>query len=141
MVPFDLKKALADHNSPDNIQVNGGDSIYIWWKDDVVYMRGEFYVPLPVLYKEGASIDYYVSQAGGFTDEANEEAVAAYLPTGKKWEPAWSFFPDPEILPGTTIIVPKKVEKPDTTWPYVRDIVTTLASLLAITVSVISITR
>lgn len=140
-IPIDLKTAYENKSSIDNVLVNDGDTINIVWKDDLVYMKGEFYVPLPVLYKEGASIEYYISNAGGFTEEANEDAVVAYLPNGKKWEPSWGIVPDPDILPGSTIIVPKKIEKTDTTFPYIRDIVTILASLATMTVAVISISR
>ncbi len=140
-ISLDLKKAYEDRQSNDNVLVNGGDSIFIWWRDDIIYMTGEFYVPRPVLYKRGASIEYYISQAGGLTDDANGSAVSAYYPNGKKWEPNWSFIPDPDILPGSVIIAPKKIDKPDTVMPYIRDIVTILASLATITVGVIAITR
>ena len=140
-ISLDLKKAYENRNSSDNVLVNGGDEIMIWWKDDIVYMSGEFFVPRPVLYKQGASIDYYISQAGGFTENAYESAVAVFLPSGKKWEPSWGFLPDPEILPGSVIIAQKKVDKPDTIMPYIRDIVSIVSSLATVTVSVIAISR
>lgn len=134
-IPLDMKRAIEEPDSPDNLVVDGGDSIIIRWRADIVYVKGEVYVPNPVIYKKGASINYYIQQAGGFTDEANRGAAVAFLPTGKKWESSWFILPDPDILPGTTVYVPKKIEKPDTTWPLVRDIVTTLSSVMAITVS------
>ena len=140
-IPLDMRRVVEDPKSPDNLIVNGGDSIYIGMKEDIVFVRGEVYVPSPVIYKPGASIDYYIKQAGGFTEEANEGGAVAFLPTGKKWEPGWWFFPNPEIMPGSTVFVPKKVEKPDTVFPYIRDIVMMLASVAAITVSVVSISK
>lgn len=140
-VPLDMKNAVENPSSPDNLIVGDGDSIYIGQRDDIVFVRGEVYVPSPVIYKKGSSLEYYIEQAGGYTEEANEDGAVAFLPTGKKWESNFFIFPDPDIMPGSTIYVPKKVEKVDTTFPYIRDIVTILASLAAITVSVVSISK
>ena len=140
-VPLDMKNAVENPDSPDNLLVSGGDSIYIGQKDDIVFVRGEVYVPSPVIYKKGASLEYYIAQAGGFTEEANEDGAVAFLPNGRKWESNFFIFADPDIMPGSTVLVPKKVEKPDTTFPYIRDIVTVLASLATMTVAVVSITR
>ncbi len=140
-IPLDMKNAIEDEESPDNLLVDGGDSIHIGQREDIVFVRGEVFVPSPVIYKEGASIEYYIDQAGGFTEEAYEDGAVAFLPTGKKWESGGFLSPDPEIMPGSVVMVPKKVEKPDTVFPYIRDIVTILASLAAITVGVASIAR
>jgi hypothetical protein len=82
-----------------------------------------------------------VQNAGGYTEEAEDSRTLVFLPSGKKWEPASFFFPDPEILPGSAIYVPRKVEKPDTTLPIIRDILTITASLAAIIVSVVAISK
>ncbi|MDD8018488.1 MAG: SLBB domain-containing protein, partial [Bacteroidota bacterium] len=140
-VPIDMKRAVENPESPDNLLVNGGDSIFVSLKDDIVYVKGEVYVPNPVVYKPGASIDYYIGQAGGYNEEANESGTSAFLPTGKKWQPSWFIFPNPDIIPGSVIYVPKKIERPSDTLPLIRDIVTILASLAAITVSVVAISK
>jgi hypothetical protein len=65
----------------------------------------------------------------------------AFLPNGKKWEEGWFFFEDPELPPGSTVNVPTFVEKEDKTLPLVRDIATILASLAAITVAMVQISK
>ncbi len=140
-IPLDFETALTDTTSRDNLIVKERDSIHVAAPDAVVYVSGEVFVPTAVLYKKGESLDFYVRQAGGYREEADEDRVVAFLPNGKKWEPGWFFLGDPELPPGSAIIVPKEIEKEDTTLPVVRDIATILASLAAITVAMVNITR
>jgi len=42
------------------------------------------------------------------------------------------FFPDPDILSGSTIYVPAKIEREDKTWTIIGGVATTLVSLAAI---------
>ena len=79
-------------------------------------------------------MDYYIEQAGGTKDEADEGRIYAFLPGGKKWESG-------ELLPGSAIFVPRKIEKEDKTLPIIRDMATILASLAAITVALVQVAR
>jgi len=139
LIPIDFKKALDDPSSRDNVEVQNGDSVYIAFHDDVVYVRGEVFVPSAVLYKKGASLSYYLKQAGGVREEGDEGKTVVFLPGGKKWESSW--FADPDILPGSSILVPRKIEKEDKTLPVLRDLATILASLAAITVALVQVTK
>lgn len=140
-IPIDFETALSDTFSRDNIVLNEGDSIHVAFHDDVVYVYGEVFAPSAILYKKGEDVDYYIRQAGGFKQEADESRVAAFLPSGKKWEAGWFFFGDPELPPGSTITVPKVTEKESNTLPIVRDLVTIVASLAAITVALVQVTK
>ncbi len=141
LIPIEFKKALDDPTSPDNVGMVDGDSINIALHDDVVYVRGEVFVPSAVLYEKGESLSFYLKQAGGLRDEADEAKVVVFLPGGKKWEPSVYRILDPDILPGSTVIVPRKVEKEDKTLPVLRDLATILASLAAITVALIQVSK
>lgn len=141
LIPIEFKKALDDPTSRDNVGMVDGDSINIALHDDIVYVRGEVFVPSAVLYEKGAGLSFYLSQAGGLRDEADEAKVVVFLPGGKKWEPSVYRILDPDILPGSTIIVPRKVEKEDKTLPVLRDLATILASLAAITVALIQVSK
>jgi protein involved in polysaccharide export with SLBB domain len=110
------------------------DSIYISYFEDVVRVFGEVFVPSAILYKEGEDEDYYIEQAGGLKDEADESRIYVMLPGGKKWEKG-------DILPGSAVYVPKRVEKEDKTLPVLRDLATILASLAAITIGIIQVTK
>jgi protein involved in polysaccharide export with SLBB domain len=141
VIPVDFQNALDDTASRDNVVLNEGDSIMVAFHDDVIYVGGEVFVPSAILYKKGESVDYYIRQAGGLKQDADESRIAAFLPNGKKWEEGWFFFDDPELPPGSSVSVPKFVEKEDKTLPLVRDIATILASLAAITVAMVQIAR
>ena len=141
VIPVDFMTALDDQNSRDNVIMKEGDSIYIAFREDVVYVRGEVIVPSPVLYKKGASLAYYINQAGGYKEEADEDRTVVILASGKKWESAGFLFANPEILPGSSIYVPRRIEKESNVLPVIRDMATILASIAAITVALISVQR
>lgn len=134
LVPLDFRQAIENPESRDNVVMYDGDSIHVAYTEDVVYVSGEVYVPSPVLFEDGEGLDYYIEQAGGYKEEAEEGNTVVFLPGGKKWESG-------DILPGSTILVPRKIEKPDDTLPIVRDLVTILASLAAITVAMIQVSK
>jgi polysaccharide biosynthesis/export protein len=134
LIPLDFTQALQMQNARDNVVMYDGDSINVAYTEDVVYVSGEVYVPSPVLYAEGEGLSYYIDQAGGYKEEAEKSNTAVFLPGGKKWDRG-------EILPGSTILVPRKIEKEDKTLPIVRDLVTILASLAAITVALVQVTK
>ena len=141
LVPIDFVSVQANPKSVENISVVDGDSIYIANKDNVVYVRGEVFVPSAVVYKKGASLAYYINQAGGYREEADEGKTVVSLPDGRKWEKGWFFFPNPDILGGSTILVPRKIEKPDNTLQVISSLATILASLAAITVALVQVTK
>ncbi len=140
-ITLDFKKILDDPKVADNLLVEDLDSIYIGQKMDIVTILGAVYVPGTTAYQKGVSLDYYIAQGGGFTDEANVSATVVFLPNGKKWEPSWWIFPDPEILAGSRIYVPKKIEREDKTLPVLAQLATILASLAAVTVALVQVTK
>jgi protein involved in polysaccharide export with SLBB domain len=138
LVPIDFEKALDDDESRDNISMLDGDVINITFKQEVVLVRGEIFVPCAVVYKKGASLSYYLKQAGGLKDEADDDRIFVTLPNGKKWEDGWF---NPDILGGSVIFVPKKIEKENKTLPIIRDWATITVSLAAIIIGIIQITK
>lgn len=127
-VPIDFKEALEEPTSRDNLVLYERDSVYISYLEDVIRVSGEVFVPSAILYKRGEGMSYYVDQAGGMTDDADDDRVYAFQPGGKKYDGG-------ELLPGGQVFVPKKIEKEDKTLPIIRDLATILASLAAITVA------
>jgi protein involved in polysaccharide export with SLBB domain len=141
LVPIDFIKALADTESLENVELIDGDSINVPFKQEVVLVRGEVFVPSAVVHKKGAGLSYYLEQAGGTTDSADDERIVVTLPNGRKWQKGWFILPDPDILGGSTIFVPKKIIKEDKTLPVLRDWATIMASIAAITIGIIQITK
>lgn len=134
LVPLDFHSVIFHPTTRDNVVVYDGDSINVAFIEDVIYVSGEVYVPSPVLFEEGAGLSYYIRQAGGYKEEADNGRTVVFLPGGKKWEGG-------DILPGSTIFVPREVDKPSELLPIVRDMVTILASLAALTVALVQVTK
>jgi polysaccharide biosynthesis/export protein len=141
LVPIDFKKALEDTESSENLKLLAGDSIMISFQQEVVMVRGEVFVPAAVVHKKGASLSYYLDQAGGMKDEADEDRVVVTLPNGRKWEKGWFIFSNPDILGGSKIFVPKKIETKTETLSILSGWATIMASLAAITIGIIQITK
>jgi len=141
LVPVDFEDALDDVDSRDNISMLDGDVINIPFKQEVVFVRGEVFVPSAVVYKKGASLSYYLKQAGGLKDEADDDKIFVTMPNGKKWEESWFIFPNPDIPGGSMISVPKIIEKENKTLPIIRDWATITVSLAAIIIGIFQITK
>jgi protein involved in polysaccharide export with SLBB domain len=141
LVPIDLKAALSDPMSRDDIEMLQGDIVDIGYNSNVVQVKGQVFVPSAVLYQKGASLSYYLLQAGGTTDSADVGRVYVTLPSGKKWKSGWFFYPGDEILAGSIVYVPQKVERPDNSLQILTSWVTVMASLAAITVALVQVTK
>jgi len=141
LIPLDFNNAVTDTTSRDNVVMDPDDSVHIAFLEDVVYVRGEVFVPTPILYKKGASESYYVDQAGGYKENADKGKTAVFLPGGKKWEPGFFILPNPEILPGSLVFVPRKIETEDKTLSVLAAWGTVMASLAAITIAIVQVTK
>jgi polysaccharide export outer membrane protein len=141
LVPIDFEKVVADEQSPENISLLADDSITIAFKQEVVLVRGEVFVPAAVVHKEGASLSYYLNQAGGLKDDADGGRIFVTLPNGRKWEKGWFIFPNPDIPGGSVILVPQKIEKEDKTLPVMRDWATIFVSIATMMVAIVQITK
>lgn len=62
-------------NTPYDIQVRAGDSIYIPKKPNTVIVDGSVYNPTAITYKPGRSAGWYLHQAGGPNNMANRKAI------------------------------------------------------------------
>jgi polysaccharide biosynthesis/export protein len=141
LVPVDFKAAMEDEKDAANIEVVEGDQIMIDKNPRVVYVRGEVGVPSAVVFEPGASLDYYLDQAGGVKDAGDETHAIVIQPNGRKWKSSWFFEPNSEILAGATITVPAKVEHESKTLPLLRDWATVFASLATMMVVIVQITK
>jgi hypothetical protein len=124
-----------------NIEMLQGDIVDIGYNSNVVQVKGQVFVPSAVLYEKGASLSYYIAQAGGSTDSADVGRIYVTLPSGKKWKPGWFIFGGEDILPGSLVYVPQKVERPDNSLQILTSWVTVMASLAAITVALVQVTK
>jgi polysaccharide export outer membrane protein len=131
-VNIDLPRALHDSRSRDNLVLQPGDDIYIPPRLDLVLVRGAVEYPTAVLYLPGKGPDYYIGQAGGFSEGADEKRTRVVLANGSVWRPRWFILPDPEVSPGSEITVPVKPESAKDFWEVIRDTTGILSGLTTV---------
>ena len=133
---------MSDTNSTNNIELQTNDQLMVPKNTNLVYVVGEVGLPASVPYKEGASLGYYVDQAGGYTDNAATGSEIVILPNGKKWEPSgWFFIANPDIQSGSTVIVPAEIKTTSDPWPIIRDFVTVITSAAVLVLTVQNLTK
>jgi protein involved in polysaccharide export with SLBB domain len=103
---FDRARAIPDGN--DNLVLMDLDQIHVPEISHTVRVEGEVGFPTSVLYQEGAGLDYYITNAGGFTEMSDDDRIKIILVSGQLVRPRRFWF-DSEITPGSHIIVPKKL--------------------------------
>jgi protein involved in polysaccharide export with SLBB domain len=138
-IPIDWSDIKSDTNSIYNIKLLPDDIVEIPKDNGTVTVVGDVNLPSTVPYKEGAGLDYYIKQAGGYTITSSVGDEVVIQPNGAKWHHSgWFFIPDPDILSGATILVPSAVQTASSdTWPIIRDIITVVSSsaVLILTIS------
>ena len=128
-IPILWPDIQKDTNSIYNLVLQPGDSLVVPNNLNEIYVMGAVGIPSTVPYKKGANLSYYIKQAGGYAENASDGDEIVIQPNGKKWEQSgWFFIPDEDILSGTTIIVPSKIQTYGDAWTTIRDIVTITSS-------------
>jgi len=103
---------------------------------------GEVGIPSSVPYKEGSSLSHYIRQAGGYIENSAEGEEIVVQPNGKKWYTSgWFFIPNPEILSGSTVLVPSMIESDSDAWPIIRDVVTVVSTAAVLILTVMNLTK
>ena len=112
-VGLNLTKILSNPNGIDDILLQEGDVLSIPKQKNEIKVNGEVMVPSEVVYREGASLNYYIDKAGGFTDNARERKVyVLYSNGGANRIKHFLFFKKyPRVTAGSEILVPKIPEK------------------------------
>lgn len=107
-VGIDLEKALKSPGSNADIVLREGDRLIVPEFNNTVKINGAVMYPNTVAFNEGKNVRYYLSQAGGFANNARKRKafivymngqVAEVKGTGKKM-----------VEPGCEIIVPSKTK-------------------------------
>ena len=110
-VGINLEEALANPGSDADIVLRAGDVISVPEYVNTVKISGAVMMSNTVSYKQGENVKYYLSQAGGYSQNAKKSKkfivymngqIAEVKGSGKK-----------QIEPGCEIIVPSKRHKPN----------------------------
>ncbi|WP_077153596.1 SLBB domain-containing protein [Bacteroides bouchesdurhonensis] len=108
-VGIDLERALRNPKSSSNIVLREGDIISIPKNTNTVTINGAVMVPNTVSYLEGKDIDYYLNQAGGYSDNAKKSKKFIVYMNGEVTRVKGNA--KKQIEPGCEIIVPSKSKK------------------------------
>lgn len=110
-IGVDLPAVLHDKRSRDNFVLEAGDSILVESFRPYVRVVGAVNSPTAVAYVDGASLEYYISAAGGTTENANYDRRYVRQPNGsvesyrsRFWAPVRTLVPKA----GATVVVPAK---------------------------------
>ncbi len=135
---IDFSKALEDADSPDNIEMADGDSIFVPRLPETIQVSGGVANPGQLLFVPGRKYSYYIENTGGFTENADQGRVKIQRVTGEVISAKRALWPDPEVRRGDELVVMMREEKRPVDWGRrLRDATTIIASL-ATTVYIIS---
>ncbi|MCP4547810.1 MAG: hypothetical protein GY835_15215 [bacterium] len=128
-IALDLNEALAKPGSKSDITLAQGDVITIPAISKTVKVIGVVGFPTSVIHEPGRGLGYYVDRAGGYAEGADKWKTRVVYPNGLS-RPNNRFGGDPEVLPGSTIVVPLRMEeKGDGKLETLKEISAILASL------------
>ncbi len=108
-VGIDLEKALSNPKSNADLVLREGDVISIPKNTNTVTINGAVMVPNTVSYMKGKNVDYYLNQAGGYSDNARKSKKFIVYMNGQVTKVKGSG--KKQIEPGCEIIVPGKAKK------------------------------
>lgn len=129
--------------TPDDIELEDGDKLYIPSNPQTIQVVGAVYNPTAFIYTPGTDISYYIEKAGGYTRTADKKKLYVLKVDGTGIRPgSWpsrTFWWEPRhrtmLDPGDTIVVPERLEK----IAWIRNIkdITTILYQLAVTAGVV----
>ncbi|MBE7175738.1 MAG: SLBB domain-containing protein [Mucilaginibacter polytrichastri] len=142
-VGIDLTKILRDSTAKQNLLLEDGDVVYVPRQLQTVKVSGEVLSPGSSVFQNGRSFKSYVYGGGGFTERALKRRSYIIYANGsvKSTKKLFFFNNYPRVKPGAEIFVPKKAEKRKITANEVLGLTSGVASLGAIILGIINLTK
>lgn len=125
-IGIDLEQALANPGTIQDLVLQPGDELFIPEEVGTVKISGDVLYPNTVVFQPGKKLKYYVSQSGGFGDQAKKKKVFIVYMNGSV---ALANAKDADIEPGCHIIVPSKEKKLGTDWAKVLSLTNSFSSI------------
>jgi len=99
-------------NSPYNIILKDGDTLYIPPQEDSVVVMGEVLNPSAQIYNPDFTFSDYIERCGGLKESAGVDNIYVIHANGEaeKIEAGYFFMSNAEIRKGDTIVVPMKID-------------------------------
>jgi protein involved in polysaccharide export with SLBB domain len=139
-INVDVRRALADTASRFNIVLQPGDSMHIPEYTPSVKVSGAVNSPGSVLWRQGASLSYYVSAAGGYMQQAQKGQVSVRFANGEvRTRRGGLFGSDPTPGPGSEVSVP--YQDPNAKKTDYVSLFGAIAQILASTIAIIVVVR
>lgn len=98
------------------VLVKDGDSLLIPEKNNNIFIYGEVLNEGALIYKRGANLEFYLAEASGLKDQANNQSIYIMYPNGQtaQFNRKRNLFASKSqeiiIEPGSVIYVPKKID-------------------------------
>lgn len=135
-IGINLDKALASPGCADDLILHDGDELIVPSLTNTVRIQGEVMYPNAVNFIPGKAVDYYIRQAGGYSNEAKRTKVYVVHMNGKV-----SVGRGAKIYAGDEVIVPIRPERQKTTVGEWIGIGTAAASVTTMIATIVSLMR
>jgi protein involved in polysaccharide export with SLBB domain len=135
-VNIELRTVLEHPGGPQDIVLQPGDSVTVPEYNPTVRVEGGVNTPTSVLYQKGKDLEYYISNAGGFSRTADKGRVSVRYANGAASTRSKFLFwtSSPEPMPGSVVVVPTKPDEKNDVRGLVADITQILATLATLMV-------
>jgi len=112
-VGIQLDEALNSPGSKFDLILRDGDILTIPKELQTVRVEGEVLSPVSIRYEQGKTLKRYIDEAGGVTDSGKSSKAFIVYANGEvdRTKRFLFFRNNPEVRPGSTIIVPQKPEE------------------------------
>lgn len=144
-IPLDLTKIMNNPGKENDLILKAGDELYVPKNDEQIKISGEVLFPTQAPFTNGKSLKEYISDAGGFTDNAVKKKVYVLYPNGKAVASGHFLFIKsyPRIRPGSQIVVPRYItrERQKRSTAETLGLASAIASLAGIIIAIIQLTK
>lgn len=108
----------------EDIELRGGDTIYIPKRPNYVLVQGQVYNATALTFRPGKTVQWYLEQAGGVTHTASKKRIFVIRANGGVLGKSAHYTWHESVLnrrlgPGDTIVVPEKAVSSRSTWKTV----------------------
>lgn len=138
-IPLDLSQILAAPGSIEDLVVRTKDELFIPKFDGQVKISGAVLLATQVPFQNKNSMKDYINEAGGFSGDAWRKKAYVVYANGKaattKHFLFFKFYP--KVLPGSELVVPKKLEKKGITTAEILGMSSGIASLAGVIIAIL----
>lgn len=139
-IGINLQQILNNPGGIDDLILREGDILRVPLRMQTVRLNGELLNPVTTRFIKNTSLRSYISQAGGFSDNARKSKVFIIYANGSidRTRNFLFFRHYPKVLPGAEIIVPQKPKREGVSMERTLAISTSISSIALVTISIIN---